>query len=536
MGAPVLNGPFTMPMVSRRIPQKLQPWLYLCIAAGFQLGGGVYLGALNEIIGEHSLMREDVQMCMYCTLCGMSLYFPLLFRMKFRFTNKTLLRAAAVVMIVCNLAAPFITFLPLLWAVCFLCGMAKIQGTFECMSNIQLWMTPQRDFTVFFPWLQMLILCAMQVSDLLTSYLMYYYHWTYMHWFIIGYMLCILVFVTFFVHHFRFMRPLPLFGIDWAGMALWGALMLEVTGIFCYGDWMDWWNSPDFRLLVVVALCNLVFCLWRMLTIRHPYFEPRMWMYRHLAPVLILITFVEGLLASEHVLEEIFYGEVMHYEKLTTVQYDWVAIAGIVGGCLFSYWWMHKQRQSYIRLCSIGLMALSGYFVTFYFNFSPHISQWQLLMPVLLRSFAYASLCCAFFVWLNEIMTFQHFFQSLSVFNALHAVVGGVMGAAFYQTALRYLVPDNMSRYGAALDHVTYSAAPFPIAPFMETFVGGMMQVSLRQIYGTLAYASIFLTLLFLLYDTPVRTTLKLMPSWWRVAKDVAHSSRRRHRKKPATA
>ena len=151
MSAPVLNGPFVMPMFRSFVPRRMQPWIYLFIAVTFQLSGGVYLGALNQMIGSMALMREDILMCMYANLAGMAIYFPLLFRMKFRFTNKTLLTSAALGVLLCNLIAPHITFLPLLWLICFIEGMCKIQGTFECMSNIQLWMTPKRDFTVFFP-------------------------------------------------------------------------------------------------------------------------------------------------------------------------------------------------------------------------------------------------------------------------------------------------------------------------------------------------------------------------------------------------
>ena len=175
MSAPVLNGPFVLPMFRSFVPRKMQPWIYLFIAVTFQLSGGVYLGALNQMIGSMSLMREDILMCMYANLAGMAIYFPLLFRMKFRFTNKTLLTSAALGVLLCNLIAPHITFLPLLWLVCFIEGMCKIQGTFECMSNIQLWMTPKRDFTVFFPWLHIVILGSIQLSDLITTRLMYHY-------------------------------------------------------------------------------------------------------------------------------------------------------------------------------------------------------------------------------------------------------------------------------------------------------------------------------------------------------------------------
>ena len=95
MGAPVLNGPFTMPMVRGFVPRLMQPWLYVFMAVTFQLSGGLYLGTLAEMMGETTLMREDLLMCLYANLAGMAIYFPLLFRMKFRFTNKTLLAVSA---------------------------------------------------------------------------------------------------------------------------------------------------------------------------------------------------------------------------------------------------------------------------------------------------------------------------------------------------------------------------------------------------------------------------------------------------------
>lgn len=55
----------------------------------------------------------------------------------------------------------------------------------------------------------------------------------------------------------------------------------------------------------------------------------------------------------------------------------------------------------------------------------------------------------------------------------------------------------------------------------MEEFISQMMEVSIKQIYGWVAYACIFLFLLLLLYDFPVRRSLKSMPSWREVANEV---------------
>lgn len=527
MGAPLLNGPFMMPMFRPFVPRRIQPWIYLFFAVTFQLSGGLYMGALNEMRGGLSLMREDLLMCLYANLAGMAIYFPLLFRMKFRFTNKTLLIGAATGVLACNLLATHISFLPLLWAVCFVEGMCKIQGTFECMSNIQLWMTPKRDFTVFFPLLHIVILGSMQLSDLLMTCLLYYYHWTDMHLFMAGMMLVDLLILFTCIRHFRTMKKFPLFGVDWIGALLWAALLLEVAYLFDYGNWYDWWASPVVRQLTWAIGITGTCCLWRMFSVRHPYLEPQMWRYRYLIPLLLLITLVEVFLATERVLEETFLEEVVAYGTRQGALLDGSALAGVVTGCLFAYWWMHIRRFNYLRLLAVGVMVLAAYLIGFYFMLSADISLSKLCLPVFLRSFAYAVLSATFMVCLEEIMTFQHFFQALGVFNMLHMVIGGVMGSAIYGEGLSYYMADNIARYGEAVDRVAVGAAPFAMTPFMEGFIRWVLEVSLKQLYGWTSYGCLLLLLLFLLYDMPVRRELKVMPAWRSVAKQVRETFHR---------
>lgn len=525
MGAPTLQGPFTMPMFHDFVPRNIQPWIYVFFAFTFQFSGGLYLGNLNHMIGETSLMREDLLMCLYANLAGMAIYFPLLFRMKFRFTNKTLLIAASTGVMICNLAFPHTQILPLMWAICFVEGICKIQGTFECMSNIQLWMTPKRDFTVFFPFLHIIILGSMQLSDILATNLMYFYHWSYMHLFIVGIMMLNLIVLVTCTRHCRTCKTLPLFGIDWLGAVLWSIFLLEVVYLFNYGDWYDWWNSPVMCKLAITTVLTFIVCLFRMLIIRHPYLEPQMWTYRHLLPVLLLITIVEAFLATEHVLEEVFYEEVMHYEEMVSVQLDWFCALGILAGCLFSWWWMHIKHFNYLRLIIVGIIGLICYLIGYYQTISSEIHLSQLYLPTIFRGFAYAILSATFMVCLEEIMSFQHFFQALSVFNMLHMAVGGVIGSAIYTKGLSHYITDNIARYGSYLDHTAHTLGDVP--EFMEQFMSYIIEISIKQIYGWTSYACVLLLLLFLLYDMPIRRRLKPMPIWKNVRHDVTTSLRK---------
>lgn len=322
--------------------------------------------------------------------------------------------------------------------------------------------------------------------------------------------------------HTRAVPKFPLYGIDWLGAVLWSAFLLQTAYFFCYGQFHDWLDSPVMKTLVVTAPATLAVCILRMLTVRHPFYEPQMWSYRHLIPVLLLIAAVECILATEHVLEESFKGGIMHYSPLTASVTQWHVLAGSVAGCLFAWWWMHWKRLSYLKLLIVGTGTLACHMISYYFLISHDIHISVLYAPSVLRGFSYAILSATFMVCLEEIMSFRHFFQALSIFNMLHMLVGGVVGSALYSRGLSYFIADNTARYGAAADNVAVSADPAGYAAACGQFMSDITEISIKQLYGMAAYAAVLLCLLFLLYDSPVRRHLKLMPAWRSVRDEIA--------------
>ena len=98
----MLHTDFSMPMFRPFVLKLIRPWLYIAMVVCIQFSGGVYLGALSAVRGTTNLMIEDLLMLLYAGLAGMAVYFPLLFRTKFRFTNQQLLCVSAIVIAVCN--------------------------------------------------------------------------------------------------------------------------------------------------------------------------------------------------------------------------------------------------------------------------------------------------------------------------------------------------------------------------------------------------------------------------------------------------
>ncbi len=155
---------------------------------------------------------------------------------------------------------------------------------------------------------------------------------------------------------------------------------------------------------------------------------------------------------------------------------------------------MHIKRYNYVRLVIVGFIGLIGYLIGFYLTLSTDIHISQLYLPTICRGFAYAVLSATFMVCLEEIMTFQHFFQFKCIQYASHGSAvklrvqyaavrshGLSVGikrsgayAAVYAQGLAYYVPDNLARYGSA-DHVAFSSSPFNLGHYMEEFISQMM-------------------------------------------------------------
>lgn len=413
--APAAGPPmvFAMPMYHDWVPQFVRPWIYVVLAFCFQFSNGMYLGAMNNVLGEWSVMREDVQMCLYATLIGMAIYFPLLFRMKFRFSNKVLLMTSAAVIALCQVLCTLPLPLPAIWGLCIVCGMAKIQGTFECMSSIQLWMTSKRDFAVFFPLLHIILLTSIEVTAYMAAWFAYDMHWTYMHWFVLALMLFVLAVQAILTRPFHAMpKIVPLSGIDWLGALLWLAFFMQTAWLLNFGDWLDWWHSPTFRLMCGTSLINLAFALQRMFYRPQAFYEPAMWNYRYLVPIVLLIGAVEALFSTEHVLEMVYYEEVMHYADHTSELLNQWSLIGIWAGCLFTLGWLKLMRWNVYKLIAFALGFYCLYVGGFYVLVDEQISIGQLIWPLIFRGFSYSILCISLMWCLHAIMSFQHFFSS----------------------------------------------------------------------------------------------------------------------------
>ncbi|MBO4945379.1 MAG: hypothetical protein J6C91_09025 [Muribaculaceae bacterium] len=97
------KGPFDIADVPTWVPRRVKPWIFILFVLIIQFAGGVYLAAATDMVGTTALMQEDILMAGYAQIVGMSLNFALMFRIKFRFSNRTQLLAGCIVLLAANM-------------------------------------------------------------------------------------------------------------------------------------------------------------------------------------------------------------------------------------------------------------------------------------------------------------------------------------------------------------------------------------------------------------------------------------------------
>jgi len=197
----------------------------------------------------------------YASLVGMALTFTIMFRLKFCFSSKASLMICCIAIIGCNLICMYTHCIPLLVVTCFIAGIFRMWGTFECNSTIQLWLTPKRDLSIFFCYIYLLVQGCIQLTGLTTIYTLFFTKWEYMHWLVIGLLGLMMLAVLILFRNYRSMKKLPLFGIDWLGGLLLGLTVLCFLFVCIYGEHYDWYQSVYIQMATIAALVILYYLI-----------------------------------------------------------------------------------------------------------------------------------------------------------------------------------------------------------------------------------------------------------------------------------
>lgn len=508
------QGPFDIPDVPDFVPRRLKPWLFIFFVLIIQFSGGMYLAAASDMVGTTALMQEDILMAGYAQLVGMSINFAVMFRLKFRYSNRAGLLVCGVVLIAANIISAHTTSVALLVAVCFVAGWFRMWATFICNSTIQLWLTPVRDMAIFFCYVYLVVDGAIQLSGVLTVYTAFFSQWEYMHLLMVGLLALMMLMVVVFVKPFRGMPRIPLLGIDWIGAGLWSVVMLCFTFVCVYGNFYDWWDASEIRYATLLGAACLIINLWRATFLHHPYISLPAMTNRNVLRALGIYLVFFTLLATEHVFEHSYAAQILGFDETNLIDLNWYVVAGIVAGTGFCYFTFALRKWRYKTMTAIGFALAAMYLAYFYFMIDYGVEKEMLFFPLFIRGAASVIISIVFLT--SVVQSGLHFFvfpQALVINGFGGAVMGATFGPAVIGEWLRHTMARNAALIGAPFTASDTSAAHVPFGELYGIVQRQALVVSMKEIYGWLLIAAVISLAVIAVSYGPIRPSA-IFPKW----------------------
>ena len=430
------NTPFRFMSFREYVPDGLRFWLYIFFLICFQFSNGIYFCAMSRIGGNLSFTPDDVKMLVNAGFVGMTMYFPVAFRLKFRFTNRTCLMIAASVLTAINLIMPHTRSLPLLMALCFVAGFFRLYGTFECLSSLLPKITPANNYAVFLSFVFFTVLGFVRVSDIAGAYIIYFYNWRYVYYSTVGLMLAVILGVFTMMRPFRQKPKIPLYGVDWLGMALWSIFLFSAIFVVQYGEQMDWFHSPYIRAATGISCLALSANMLRIKYIQHPFIEPDAFKTRNLFNLLVLFICLDILLSAQQVLQNTYTAAVLQIDQLNSLHFSWFYILGMLLGALFSWYSLSKLKWRHKLVCFIGMAFIVLYITQMYILITPYTNIEKLYFPLVCCGFGHVVVFISLTVYAQATTPFRHYFQVICLLGLIRTGIGSPLGDAIYTRAL----------------------------------------------------------------------------------------------------
>ena len=474
------QGPQRLMNFKEWVPDKMCVALYCVYLVAFQFSNGFYFTTMAQLVGERGLTMSDTHMFGQTVLTGLCFFFPLAFRLKFRFTNMTSLTIAASVLMVVNIVFPYVHNYWGMLALCYIGGFCRLYGTFECFSNLLPRVTPTYNYAVFLSFVFFIVIGCVGIFDWFAIRIIYYYDWQHIHLMAVGLCGLVIVLVQTFMRPFRPMPKMRLLGIDLLGMVLWTIFILSVIYVVTYGEEYEWLDDKRIRLALGIACLSLATCFTRMKHIRHSFIEfgalksPNLW------NMMILFLGLDILLGTQNVLQNTLMSGVLGYDQLTTSQLKWPEWVGAGAAALLCWQARVRYNWSLKTLTFLSFAALAIYELMMMGLVWQGINISYLWVPSFFFGMGHVGVFIALTVYAQASCNFKYYFELLCVLGFMRMGVGDVIGVAIWERALTACVGQHMTEIGMVADMMAGGS----FAELVSSITTEALMDSLRQLFG----------------------------------------------------
>ena len=493
------------------VPDWARFWLIILITLVYLFSGALQLASSAHQVSSLSFLQEDTQMIGYAAFVGMNMIFPMLFSIRFRFSTKTILLSVTLILIICHILTLYTINVPFLCLINFVAGSFRMLGAFETMVCIQLILTPKRNYAIFYSTIFFIVQGSAVFFGAQVSYILYYLSWQHLHVIIILLLIWTGLTVYLLFRHYRSMKKIPLYGIDWAGYVMWCISLFMILFIVIYGKFYEWYNSVHIRLATVALVLTILLNLYHMFHIKRPYLSLDTWKYPNLWKLVLLFLAIYISLATPTYLQNTYMSGILKFDSIHVVFLNWFVLAGMTVSAILCYWWFVRYKGRIKPMIFAGYSCIVLYLLLIYRHIDPQTNIEAFYFPAFLRGTGLLLLYIVLTLYIANIVPFKHNFQALCIIGFIRMSLGTAIGYSLIDNSMHYLTEKNSLLLSPELDRVNQVFQLHDLRLVTNELHKQVTLVSMKEIYGYMALAGI-LILLIILFEKELKRMNQFFP------------------------
>lgn len=473
------------PVFNDYIPEKLRFFLLLLFPLVFQMSDAVFMGLSNEIAYAASFRPQDILMCGFSGMVGVTMTFPILFPLKFRYTTRELLIAVSMGLALISFLCLWIRNIPVLVVLSFIFGMLKLLGSFTVFSTVMQKVAPRYNFAPFLAMVFIVVFGGIELSAIAQGMFVHYFPWQSVNYASIGLLLLLSLFALTCMNDFRPMPMQKLPETDWIEMGLWSILLLALVYVCEYGSIYNWLESERICVAIGIAIFDLAVIIGRMKILDRPFIQFKTFTDRNVISITVLFFVACVIMGTESVLQGSFLHAILGVDAYSSRMLKWSVLAGVVLGGLFGYKAYEDYGWGIKPLTIFSILLLTLYQAYMCFMISPDTALSQLLLPC----FCYGAGHCMIFVvlttYIEGVVPLERRFQALTILGFARIGLGSAAGGALFGHLLTSRMNINLAHFGS---NVRLSAMTWGMGADFSSIAGEVsrqaLMVSIKELYS----------------------------------------------------
>jgi len=409
---------------------------------------GVFLGNITDMYNSFGEYAEPYTQASNALYIGMGLGLMVESRLKQRFSSKSLLLYGLSMMFIFNAICATTEDTSVMIAACFLLGFTKITALVEVYIVWTFIWSKQGNRARFYPFVYGTALAGLYFVTWLTTSMAYHFNWRYAYIIVLISISGCLMLTMIFVESHPLKKRIPLYQVDWIGLALLASVMMLFDYAVVYAKVEDWLESKKIILFLFATVIALLFFIKRQLSIKRPLFDLRLFQVSSFR-IGLCYFFLLGIFVPS-TFQSVFITGVLHFESIRNAEVNLYLIPGVAVGSVVCYFWYLKNLDPE-PLIFIGFLSFVLYHIIMYNSFATDFKMEDFLLPSILKGFAMAVLYIAIGLYTTNKLALVSVVSAAGMMILIRSFVGSGTFAAFYN----YMLYAQRNRHFAKLSSMT---------------------------------------------------------------------------------